>query len=472
MPENKGHSNREFLDFFRSTLSGMSAESVMRYRRTISELEIFLVGHRVRLADLSERLVADWATELLCRGLAKSTVVRHLDSLNAMVKNAAKEGLIAPNNAARSVSKSLSTIKNLPVLLSGSAFEGCLAILRNALKEREGNAHNAFQDMVLFAMLNGASGLDTVALVKKKNLPEYNGMIRAILMRNVDSRRDYVFDLHQSALTSRQLKSAISAGVLSVFSHYIDEAGFDPDGLVRSMWAACAMRSGLTASEALAYAGGPAPYAVPEFCHQSTVNDDGKSSWIATVNSMLASEMPQWYVMQMRRGVSYDELRKEIYDKIHPCPMLYYPCETILKQRGDKRSEVERPYIDRTVFFKSDPEKVMPMFSTIGDKAWCYRVLSVPGAPYAVVPLREMERFQRAIGMFTPDIEIHPLGALTPMPGETVVLIKAGFNNRTATVEDIINKECGSAIFRVKLNTDNGYEFRIDVDARQIERIG
>ena len=51
------------------------------------------------------------------------------------------------------------------------------------------------------------------------------------------------------------------------------------------------------------------------------------------------------------------------------------------------------------------------------------------------------------------------------------MVIKAGYNNRRGEVEDVINTESGSVIFRVKLSTDQGYEWRIDLDERQIERI-
>ncbi len=471
MSDNKRYSNKQFLEFFRSRLSGVSSESGMRYRKTISELEIFLAGHRIHVADLSEMMMADWAIDLLCQGLAVSTVTRHLNSLNGMVKDAAKAGMIKQNNAARSISKSLSELRSVPALLGVSVFDGILSFLRDSLKEREDNRYNVFMDMVLFSMLNGAISLDSVSRLRKENMQDYDGVSLSILMRNIGKRRDYVFNIHQSELTSRQLKVAISSGVRSVFKSHIDELEFEPDELVRSMWVACVVRSGLSASEALGYVGDSAPYSIPEFCTPASVPNDGKNACMSVVNTMLTSGMPRWYVMQMRKGVRYDELRKEIYDKIRPCPLLYYPCETILKRSGNRKRKKERPFIDRTVFFRSYPEKIMPMFNAIGDKAWCYRVLGIPGSPYAVVPQHDMERFQRAIGLFTPDIEIHPLGSLTPKLGETVILIKAGFGNRVATVEDIIKTECGSAIFRVKLDTDNGYEFRIDVHACQLERI-
>lgn len=471
MPDNKRYSNRQLLDFFRSRLSSSRSEGAMRYRKTVSELESFLLGHRLQLVDLSETMMADWATELLCRGLAVSTVARHLNSLNGMIKDAAKEGMTEPDNSARTISKSLSELKSLPPLLGTPLFGTLLSTLRDAMKERDDNRYDVFLDMVLLSLLNGAMPLEKVSRIRKEDMKDYDEESLSILVRNSGSRRDYVFDLRQSVLTPRQLNASVSAGVLSAFRQHFDKPGLDADALVRSIWAACAIRSGLPASEALGYAGGTAPYSIPAFCSPAIVGEDGRKAWTDAVNTMLCGGMPKWFVMQMRRGVSYEELRKEICEKIRPCPLLYYPCETVLRQRGNKKSVEERPFIDRTVFFRSSPEKIMPMFSIIGDKAWCYRVLGVPGSPYAVIPQRDMERFQRAVGVFTPDIEIHPLNGLTPKPGESVILIKAGFGNRTATVEDVLTNECGSAIFRVKFDTDNGYEFRIDVDARQLQQI-
>lgn len=471
MFDNKGYSNRQFLEFFRSRLSGPKSESSMRYRKTLSELESFLIGHRLQFADLSETMMADWTTELLGRGLAVSTVKRHLNSLNGMVKDAVKGGMMQPNDSARTISKSLSELKSLPILLNSSTFETILSILRNAMKEQDDNKYNVFIDMVLFSILNGALPLDKVSRLRKEDIKEYDGEGLAILMRNMSARRDYIFDLRQSMLTARQLKASVASGVLSAFKLQFDNSGFEPDEFVRSMWAACAIRSGLSASEALGHVGGTASYSIPGFCRPAPVTDDSRKAALFAVNAVVGSEMPKWYVMQMRRGVVYDELRKDICDKIRPCPLLYYPCETIMRQRGNKKTVEERPFIDRIVFFRCIPDNVLPMFRVIGDKAWCYRVMGVPGTPYAVIPQRDMERFQRAVGVFTSEVEIHPLNELTPKPGESVILIKAGFGNRTATVEDIIKNDCGSAIFRVKLDTDNGYEFRIDVDARQLERI-
>ena len=81
------HINREYLDLFQSRLSGLGAESMLRYRRTISELDLFLTGHGLLLADLSPVMMADWAADLLLswsveedRGKASQHPQRHDES--------------------------------------------------------------------------------------------------------------------------------------------------------------------------------------------------------------------------------------------------------------------------------------------------------------------------------------------------------------------------------------------------------
>ena len=471
MTDIKEYTNREFLDFFQSGLKGMSPESRIRYRKTLSEFDVFLTGHHLNMANLSDALLTDWVVELLYRGLSANTVARHLNHINSLVKSAVKKGMLAPNNDARVLSRALENIgSRLPSLMYRTNYDECLSILKNALKEDGVCKYKVYVDMLLLSLLNGAISFNEILYLKRNALSGFRDFGRTIIERNIDSRRDYVFDLKQSYLTPKQLKATVASGLYSVFGKYVNSTTFEPDDFARSLWVACAIRSGLTASEALRFVNGPTPYALPDFCKAGTMYTD-RDSWIDTINSILFKEMPKWYAMHLRKGVKFDELRREITEKIRPCPELFYPCETIMKHRNGKMMEKEQPLISRTAFFKNYPENVLPMFSIIGDKAWCYRVSGTNDSPFAVIPWREMKRFQSAIGVFTPDSEISPLGQLTPRPGESVIVVMAGLGNRTGEVEQIVNKQCGSVIFRVKLTTDQGYEFRVDVDSRQIERI-
>ena len=343
-----------------------------------------------------------------------------------------------------------------------------IPVLREILKKQ--SDFDVYEDLLLFSLVNGALPVEEVAMIKKGDAAIYNNEVsRLIIARNQSPRREYVFDLRQSYATPRQIRSAIAEGLKPLLAKIGIPADADPDEAVRSLWAACAIQSGATASEALGRLQGPAPYSLPEFCIPANDIPDIRL-WDNAVHSMIAHELPVWYAMHLRKGVDFDDLRKKIADCVRPVPELFYPSETVRRRVGNKTVFEEHPFISRTAFFKSRQENILPMFALIGDKAWCYRVTNTPGAPYAAISSRDMQRFQAAIGVFTPDIEIHPLGELTPRPGESVIIIKAGFDNREGEVEEVIS-DGATTLFRIKLSTDQGYEWRMDLDARQIQPI-
>ena len=414
---------------------------------------------------MSHVMVADWAVSLLMDGLAVKTVVRHLNTLSSMVSSAAAKGLMEPCVAPRELARTLSGSSfSLPLLMIGDVYNHILSTLRNSAKIHGENL--IYCDMLLFSLLNGVMPMKDIALMKVDDVVAYAGFSRTLLERNCDSRRRFVFDLKQSYRTERQVQVAISDGMKSLFGR-----AFKADDFVKSMWVAIAIHNGAAPSEALACVGGEAHYAVPSFCSPVSVSRMHKMQWERTVEAILSYERPKWYAMRLRKGVNFDILKKEISDKVRPLPELFYPCETIKRQIGKKTVMEEQPFIANTVFFRTHPEAVLPMFRIIGDKAWCYRLSNNADAPYATISSREMKRFQCAIGIFTADTEIRPLGTLSPKPGESVIVIQAGYGNREGTVEDVVNTGCGTAIFRVKLMTEYGYEWRVDVDGRQLERI-
>ena len=379
--------------------------------------------------------------------------------------------MIPPDDAPRRMARSLeSSASALPPLMAQPTFDAILSILREGMKRPVGR--DTFLDIFLLSLLSGVMPLAEVAMLRKKDASRFDDAARSIIDSNMAPRRDFVFDLRQSYRTPAQIRAVVAEGLLRLFGRHVAmPADADPDALVRSVWVACAMRCGATASEALWCAGGSAPYAVPDFCVPADDVAEHRAMWMRAVNSLLVHEMPRWFAMHMRRGVAFDELRREIAENVHPAPELFYPCETIRKRVGKRTVVEDQPFISRTAFFRTRPESVLPMFHAIGDKAWCYRLSNSPGAPYAVISQRDMKRFQAAVGVFTPDIEVRPVGSITPKPGEPVIVVMAGYGNREGLVEEVLADGCGTAIFRVLLSTDYGYEWRVDVDARQLEAV-
>lgn len=469
--ENNDITNRDYLIFFHSYLSGLSKETSVRYKRTISAIDNFITSHRLSLASISTSMTADWATELLRQGLAWSTVCRHLNILSALLGAASRHGLPAPSSeTTRTITNTTALSKSTPPLLHGNVADRCFGRLRRMASGAD--TTDIYTDILLFSLLNGAMPLRQAAIAKKSDLSLYSQSSRYIAERNISPSRAYIFELGQSRLTPRQIDRAIEKGLSPLLESLLPGSSQDLGATVRSIWATLALRSGSTASQALANLGGDAPLTIPAFCTPASPRDMDKSTLFNdAVATLLLHDAPSWHAMHLRRGVSFDDLRKEIEEKVRPRPELFYPSETIARQKENRKVTEQHPVISRIAFFKARNEEIAPMFSQIGSKAWCYRITSSPGAPYATISQEEMGRFQGAIGIFTPDMEIHPIGQLTPRPGESVIIIKAGYGNRQAEVENIINTDSGSAIFRVKFTTDRGYEWRADIDPRQIEKI-
>lgn len=485
MALNKQHSNSELLRFFQSGLSALSSESALKYRRTISELECFLSAHRLELADLDPAMTADFAAWLLRQGLSAATVARHLNILSALVSRAAERGMLEPLDAPRELVRRLADDRRpLPPLMREDVFDRCLAILRESLKP--GDGRRVATDMLLCSLLLGARPIADLAKMRKDEaLQTVDEPLRTVLDYNLAPKRRFVFDLRQSYLTPAQIYKEVAKSLTELFRPVTGLTAVDPDTLSASLWAACAIRCGATASEALSLLGRPAPYALPSFIKDiiggpaaaGPSSSESKASeaaapvaeWQRAVAALLAQGMPRWFAMHIRKGVDFADLRRDIAEAVHPAPELYYPCETIRRRLGRRTVVEDHPFIASTAFFRTRQELIMPMFHAIGDKAWCYRLSNSPGSPYAVIPQADMKRFQAAVGIFTPDIELHPIGELTPRPGEKVIVVSAGYSGREGEVEEVMDSGSGSILYRVRLTTDQGYEWRVDLDPRQLE---
>lgn len=470
MALNKRHSSSELLRFFQSGLTGLSSESALKYRRTISELECFLTAHRLELADLDPVMTSDWGAWLLRQGLSPATVARHLNILSALVTRAAERSMLEPLDAPRELARRLSEDKQpLPPLMREDVFDRCLTLLRESL--RPGDDRRVAADMLLCSLLRGSEPFAALSrLTKGDALQIADEPLRTVLDYNITPKRRFVFDLRQSYLTPAQIYKETAKSLTELFRPVTGLTAVDPDTLSASLWAACAIRCGATASEALTLLGRPAPYALPSFIKDITAaSQPSAAPWRRAVAALLAQGIPRWFAMHIRKGVDFDDLRRDIAEAVHPAPELYYPCETIRRRLGKRTVVEDHPFIASTAFFRTRQELIMPMFHAIGDKAWCYRLSNSPGSPYAVIPQADMKRFQAAVGIFTPDIELHPIGELTPRPGEKVIVVSAGYSGREGEVEEVMDSGSGSILYRVRLTTDQGYEWRVDLDPRQLE---
>lgn len=471
MADTLEYSNADFHQLFKSKTKGLSAKSASAYLNTLSEFDSFVALHGLKIAQFSPRMAADFMVHLCNQGLQKSTIGLYLKILSSFINLAAKDGMIEPTAAPRALTRELAeSDAPLPVLLNSKVLSGYINLVRRSVKA--GQTHNVYDDAFAFAVLAGGLPISEVANLKRQDAERYDGILRSILDRNSDPKRKYIFDLRQSYLTKNQLRADVDRGIAALFP--LTEIR-DSDVFVRSLWVACALRCGATASDALGCVVGAATYVVPSFFEKYAPREGAspgvKEQMRIYIQGMLANDTPRWYAMHLRRGVSYDEICRAIADRFRPMPDLFYPRATLAKRTGGSSALDSRPFISNTVFFRTNPENVAPMFGVIGDKAWCYRLSPRPGSPFAVISQRDMKRFQAALGLFTPDVAVYEIGSIALRPGEKVVYLRSGFGNREATVEDVLRSDTGSVIFRISLTSDHGYEWRINVAPHEIERL-
>lgn len=133
-----------------------------------------------------------------------------------------------------------------------------------------------------------------------------------------------------------------------------------------------------------------------------------RSAILAAVAASRRSPLIQaWFVMRLRPAVTPDDIETRLAGD-NPALLsaltTYYPRREAARRVNRKIVKYSEPYMPGFLFFRMRRDMVGPLFAIIGDLAWCFR--QGPGRPYAEIPAREMERFQRFIGIYTPDIEI------------------------------------------------------------------
>ncbi len=453
------------LEKFRFKLGKLSADSLAKYRRSLSALEIFMIGHGLSESDLSPRLVEDLVFDMMQRGKSASAIVSTLNVISSVLKGETETMATAARTRELARQFRTSAVAT-PPLVTERIFTDCLSKLQAWLKGLRPTG--VAEDILTVSLLGGGIPVNQLIELRKADVSSYSGKTKQILERNLSTTRDYVFDLRQSYQTLRQIRKKLVDDLSATFADITGKNDTDIDALVSSIWVALAIRCGATASEALACAPGSAPYVIPDFITAPEPNSAARSRCTKAVATLLTRNTAHWYALHMRTGVTFEQLQTDIAADIKPAPTLFYPCRTISRNLRNRKVIAEQPYIDRTVFFRTAPEAVQPMFRKIGDKAWCYRMTATPGSPYAIISAAEMQRFQSAIGQFTPDTEIHPIGEIALRPTDRVILLMADFYNQEGRIDKILTDTDGRTIYRVAFTNSTGIEWTVDADTRQL----
>lgn len=481
-PENKQVASDGLLEFFRSRTDGLKEGARRSYRNALASWTAFAADRDLLAPDGG--MLADWLTTLYMRGFSYKTALHYLNIISGLYTAASKEGLLHGELPFKS-------LKEQVVSIGEVRWDGGVKAqnLEEILKLTKAATHNGTDavaaDILLLSLLNGGRPLREIITLRVEDTEGYAAESLDVVRRNAVPRRKYVFDLHQSDHTPKQLDRQVSERLLRLLRPSLPVSATTVDDLLAGYWAYAALRCGATPRETVA-ALGATPVSMPVLelngkigeiggigvIGDGAIGEERKEELRRSVARMVSVNPCGWFAMRLRPRVRFDEIRDrlDLVEKEVRKPELFYPCEEIAKRTGNKLVFRQRPVISDVVFFRSRVTDILPLFARIGDLAWCYTTSGRPGAPYAMIPQATFNRFQTAIGQFTPDYEVAPVGGLTPGEGDRVEVIGGLFNGQELDLKKVDSRDAAHSIYRLHFDSANGIEWRVSLDNRQLRR--
>lgn len=400
-PENKHVTTDGLLEFFRSRTDGLKEGARRSYRNALASWTAFAADRDLLAPDRA--MLADWLTALYVRGFSYKTALHYLNIISGLYTAASKEGFLHGDLPFKN-------FKELVVAIGEVRWDGGVKAqnleeilkLTKAAATRNG-ADAVAADILLLSLLNGGKPLREIITLRVEDTEDYAAESLDVVRRNSASRRKYVFDLHQSDHTPKQLDRQVSERLLRLLRPSLPASATTVDDLLAGYWAYAALRCGATPREIVAALGGaPASMPVLELIgeigeiggiggigaigsetdggerekiegDQQSISPERKGELRRAVARMVSVNPYGWFAMRLRPRVKFDEIRDrlELVEKEVRKPELFYPCEEIAKRTGKKLVFRQRPVISDVVFFRSRVTEILPLFAKIGDLAWC-----------------------------------------------------------------------------------------------------
>lgn len=470
MADTERYSLTDLLDFFRTATEGERSATRVSYQKAVAAFGAYIQSRDSLAGEIVDtRLLEDWLVHMCLRKLTFKTASYYFDIVSGLYSAAVREG-IAPATTAFSEVKS--RVKALGAAawtrnMSDDEFQRVIGVTRSAHSQK-GDIATA-TDMMLFSLLNGCLKLAEVAKVKHSDLPAYASGSEEIAGRHIDPRRRYVFDLQQSMRTPRQLDRYINDLELTLFRLRNLPLTGTVDDTLRAYWACAALRCGFSGSEIVSALGCvPAGLPVLAICSRVEPSAERLAAMREAVACQLLTNPLRWYAMRLRPGVRFEDVQKRfrIFSSEIAQPEMFYPCDEIVRRIGKRLVAERRPVIADVVFFRSRITDILPIFRHIGDLAWCYTSGGKSGGSYASITDYEFRVFQQAIGQFTPDFEVGPIGTLSLREGDRIVVVGGMMPGQTGDIARIVTDRSQNVIYRIRFGSPNGMKWDFGVDAR------
>lgn len=420
----------------------------------------------ITLAELDGTVVRAWAGRLFEQGRSLSTVQAYAAKLSALVAKADREDLRCHPEAFAELSAQLRamTPTDMECADADRIFDGLRLLV---LKDLSANpALQLGRDMLLFAVLCGGLSLDRLTDLCKDEADNIPAAATAIAERYRAGRPRHLFPLSQSTRTPAQRRRAAEA----LIAEALAAAGLNitmRPGLAADLWAACALRCGVSAAEVAACLADSASSANPavRFAAAAILSDDSRRALTERVADALTRDPANWYAMQFRPRVNYDSVASAIAASGATVLATYYPQEEIRRRIGRRMVRTERPVVPGLLFFKARPSALGPLYRSIGHLAWGYRTGRGPGAPYAVIPPADMELYRATIGCFDADTDVCPAGTIALQPGDSVRILAGPFAGLPATLA-AVTRTGARTICRLHLMGTNAIEWTLTTSPR------
>lgn len=457
------------LEIFRAKADAMSGAAANNYKKAIACLRSFVMDQPQSSDIATTTFLENWFIFMFFRGLSAKTSLHYFDIIAGLYNSVETEDNdnAAVFREAKARIKQLASDKWLS-LIEEDCFKRLVNITRTA--DRQSGETALYTDILLFSLLNHGMKITDIANIKCDELHSYTPESRMIVQRHISPKRKYVFPLDQTKLTPRQLERSLNSKMLELFeSRNIKHIGNIQES-INSYWAYAALRCGYLAGNVIGMLDRrPIGLPILSFCSEKSIlTPEQRQSLTTAVADIFVANPQKWYAMRLRPGVKFESLTERLNNcsqKVST-PEFFYPCQEIAKRINRKLIFKEKPILPDIVFFRSRVTDIQPLFHQIGDLAWCY----TSGDTYASIPQESMIAFQKAIGKFTPDYEVGPVGSIQLRPGDRIVVVGGSFSGKEGEILEKSLNESGT-IYRITLWGDqNNIEWRVN-DSRLIEKI-
>lgn len=487
------------LEYFRSAIPDFGKSAQKSYGKALVSLESFMRAFSLQYESLSTTLLADWLVSLSLSGHSLSTLQLYLNAISAISGEIDKDGSEEAGNVDFTRLRSI-----LKEIIEEVATGESAANRKITLKSSENSPVKPaiLRALHLTAVIAGGITIESAARLRREDLAGLPESVREITAPFEDPRRRYLFPLEQSDYTPRQLARRLASAFATAADPSIRRLPSPAEHWLRN-----ALSLGATPSEAIGALGRnpmPGNPIIRLLGDIPPAGEEQRERLMTLVTEALTDNPLRWYALRLRQGVTPEELTTRIKGneaiskligvttdfKLNTAESrIFYPTQRVAHRTSAGIHHTIEPLLPGILFMRLRSTELLPLLREIGDIAWIYRDPASRESGYAAIPDRQMNAFQLAIGVFTEETRVAPLGTIAPRPGQKVIILGGPLAGHTATfiktrpskkkgdlpTEDIETADTlplDRVLYRLTLPGLNGIEWEADLDPRLLELIG